>query len=107
MTKVVLLGDLHLGARGGSNHFSDYFNSFFTDTLYPYCQVNDIKNIIQLGDLFDSRTSLSYKAFHRCKNVWFDSLRKKRIKKLLSIRLLSPTNEASEFPPTCRVKHGH
>lgn len=79
MTKVVLLGDLHLGARGGSNHFSDYFNSFFTDTLYPYCQVNDIKNIIQLGDLFDSRTSLSYKAFHRCKNVWFDSLRKNGI----------------------------
>jgi hypothetical protein len=30
--KVIFLGDLHLGARSGSNHFSDYFNRFFDET---------------------------------------------------------------------------
>lgn len=76
MAKIVILGDLHLGARNASTHFSDYFNSFFTDTLFPFCQVHGVKNIIQLGDLFDSRTSISLKAFHRSKDVWFGSLAK-------------------------------
>lgn len=72
--KIIILGDLHLGARNGSNHFSDYFNRFFSDVLYPYMKKNDIKKILQLGDLFDNRTNLSYKAFHRCKNVWFKQM---------------------------------
>ena len=75
MSKVIILGDLHLGARNASSHFSDYFNSFFRDQLYPYCSRNGITDIIQLGDLFDSRTNISLKAFHRSKSVWFDELR--------------------------------
>jgi DNA repair exonuclease SbcCD nuclease subunit len=75
MSKVILLGDTHLGARNGSNHFSRYFNRFFSDVLYPYMRENDITQIIQLGDLFDNRTQLSIKAFNACKTVWFDSLR--------------------------------
>ena len=35
---------------------------------------HDIKNIIQLGDFFDSRTNLSLKAFHYCKPEWLDPL---------------------------------
>lgn len=69
--KVVILGDLHCGARNGSELFSDYFNRFFTEVLYPYCQGNDIKHILQLGDLIDNRTSLAYKPFYRAKDVWF------------------------------------
>ena len=72
--KYVLLGDTHLGARNGSSRFSKHFNKFFTDTLYPYVRDNNIKTIIQLGDLFDNRTSLSYKAFHACKEQWFSPL---------------------------------
>lgn len=72
--RVILLGDLHLGARGGSDGFSDYFNLFFTDVLYPYMKKNKIDTIFQLGDLFDNRTALSMKAFHKCKPVWFEQL---------------------------------
>lgn len=72
--KVIFLGDLHLGARNGSNHFSDYFNKFFSQVLYPYCKKHNVKNIIQLGDCFDNRTNLSLKAFYRCKEQWFDAL---------------------------------
>lgn len=74
MSKVVLLGDLHLGARSGSTKFSDHFNRFFSELLYPYCKSNDIKEIYQLGDLFDSRTALSLKAYHACKRTWFEPL---------------------------------
>jgi DNA repair exonuclease SbcCD nuclease subunit len=72
--KYVLLGDTHLGARNGSSRFSKHFNKFFTDVLYPYIIDNDIDTIIQLGDLFDNRTNLSYKAFHACKEQWFTPL---------------------------------
>jgi len=76
MALIAILGDTHLGARNGSNHFSDYFNRFFKDVLYQYCKKNKIKHILQLGDCFDNRTNLSYKAFHRCKDTWFGSLAK-------------------------------
>lgn len=75
--KFIILGDTHLGARGGSNHFSDYFNRFYLEVLYPYMESNGIDTIVQLGDLFDSRTALSYKAYHRCKSVWFDELKQR------------------------------
>lgn len=74
--KVILLGDCHLGARNGSNHFSEYFNEFFDSILYPYMKKHKITHIIQLGDLFDNRTNLSYKAFYKCKSTWFDQLSK-------------------------------
>lgn len=74
MSKVILLGDCHLGARNGSSRFSTHFNKFFTDVLYPYAKKHKIKDIYQLGDMFDNRTNLSYKAFHACKDIWFSPL---------------------------------
>lgn len=73
--KIVLLGDTHLGARGGDEDFANLFNTFFTDTLYPYMKENDIDTIIQLGDLFDNRTNLMYKSYYINKDVWFNPLR--------------------------------
>ena len=80
MTKVCVIGDLHLGARNGSNHFSDHFNKFFEEVFFPYMKKNKIKHVIQLGDAFDNRTSLSYKAFHRCRDVWSGNLKKHGVK---------------------------
>ena len=72
--KVAILGDTHLGARNGSSKFSIFFNKFFQDFFYPYLLKNGIKTIYQLGDLFDNRTALSLKAYHACKDVWFQPL---------------------------------
>lgn len=72
MSKVIILGDLHLGARNNSQHFAAFFNKFFTNVLYPYMKKNSITEIIQLGDLFDNRTSLAYRTFFDSKKVWFD-----------------------------------
>jgi hypothetical protein len=74
MSKIILLGDTHLSARGGSSKFSKFFNKFFTDVLYPYVDKHDIKTIYQLGDLFDNRVSLSLKAYHASKDEWFGPL---------------------------------
>lgn len=74
MTKIAILGDTHLGARNASGHYSTFFNKFFKEVFYPYLVENDIKEVIQLGDLFDNRTQLSIKAYHACKSEWFDPL---------------------------------
>ena len=74
MTKIVVLGDCHMGARSGSSHFVRYFNKFFTEVLYPYMLDNNIREIVQLGDIFDNRTNLHLKAFHMSKPEWFDAL---------------------------------
>lgn len=80
MAKIILLGDTHLGARNGSNHFSRYFNRFYTEVLYPYAAENEVRHIIQTGDLFDNRTQLSIKAYSACKTPWFEPLRDLGIK---------------------------
>lgn len=74
MTRVILLGDTHLSARSGSGKFSRFFNRFFTECLYPYVREHRIKEIYQLGDLFDNRVSLSLKAYHACRDSWFKPL---------------------------------
>ena len=80
MSKIAILGDTHLGARNASSHFSSHFNKFFTELFYPYLAENNITQVLQLGDLFDNRTTLSIKAYHACKNAWFDPLVKHGIK---------------------------
>jgi DNA repair exonuclease SbcCD nuclease subunit len=72
--RVAILGDCHLGARNGSGKFSSFFNRFFREVFYPYLVKNDIDTVFQLGDMFDSRTALSLKAYHACKATWFDPL---------------------------------
>lgn len=73
--KVILLGDLHAGARRGDLDFSRYFNKFFEDVLYPYMLDNGINTIIQAGDYFDDQTSIDTAAWQLCKPVWVDQLR--------------------------------
>lgn len=111
--KIVFLGDAHMGARSGSNNFSKYFNRFFSELLYPYMLEHGIKDIIQLGDFFDSRTNLSLKAYHACKPEWLDPLVKNGfhmhvlignhdITMRESLEINTPKNILAEY-----VKSGH
>lgn len=59
MSKILFLTDTHLGARNSSSIFRQLFREYYRDVLFPYIEQNDIKTLIHLGDVFDSRTSLS------------------------------------------------
>lgn len=72
--KVVILGDLHMGARSGDLDFAHYFNKFFTEVLYPYMHDEGIDTIIQLGDYFDNQTSVDTAAWKACRPIWVDQL---------------------------------
>ena len=65
MTKFVILGDTHFGARNDSRKFHDYFEKFYKNTFFPYLEEHGITEIIQLGDLFDRRKFINYKSYWR------------------------------------------
>ena len=51
--KICILGDTHLGARGDSIDFHNYFEKFYDQIFFPYLVENNIKVVFQMGDLFD------------------------------------------------------
>lgn len=61
MSKVAFITDTHLGARGGSQIFREYFKWYYTNIFFPYLAENDIDEIIHGGDFFDNRNHLSLK----------------------------------------------
>ena len=58
--KLVILGDTHFGARGDSLDFHKFFQKFYDEVFFPYLLENDIKIVIQLGDLFDRRKFINF-----------------------------------------------
>lgn len=61
MNKIVLLGDLHFGARGDSEAFSEYFFQFFDEVFFPYLIKNKIKTVFQFGDIVERRKFINIK----------------------------------------------
>lgn len=69
--KVAFLGDTHFGARGDSQHFHEFFDLFYTNIFFPYLIENDIKTVIQLGDIFDRRKYSNHYTLAEAKRYFF------------------------------------
>lgn len=74
MAKIVLLGDVHFDAKVSSLQFIEFQRKFFQEQLIPFMLLNNITNIIQLGDLFDKRTSINTRALYYAKQMFFNPL---------------------------------
>jgi len=72
MSQVVILGDVHIGARNDSNTFMNYHISFFEEQLFPFLKENKIKRVIQLGDIFDRRKFVNFQVLNEWKRRVFD-----------------------------------
>jgi DNA repair exonuclease SbcCD nuclease subunit len=57
--KIGIVGDIHIGARSGSKVFRQLFREYFRDVFFPLIKTRGIKKIIQLGDFFDNRNSVT------------------------------------------------
>lgn len=53
MSKIAIISDLHFGKR--DSDFLDKQISFFENIFFPYLLENNIKQVFQLGDIFDQR----------------------------------------------------
>ena len=71
MSKIVFLGDTHFGCRGDSQHFHEFFDKFYTEVFFPYLLDNNIKHVIQLGDIFDRRKYSNHYTLDEAKRYFF------------------------------------
>jgi UDP-2,3-diacylglucosamine pyrophosphatase LpxH len=69
---VGLICDTHYGAKKTSQHLHDYFELFYKNVFFPTLKEKNIKTIIHMGDCFDNRKSIDFKALEWSKRVVFD-----------------------------------
>ena len=69
-----MLGDVHIDARNSSITFAEYFELLY-DHMFQYMLSNNIKTIVQFGDLFDRRKYINFNILKRAKANFFDKIR--------------------------------
>lgn len=73
--RIAILNDTHLGVKNGSDIFLDYSDKFYNETFFPYLREHNIKTILHLGDYFEHRKFVNFKALNHNKKVFLDVLR--------------------------------
>ena len=77
--EVAILNDTHCGARNSSDIFIDYQTRFYEEVFFPYLLENNIKKILHLGDYYEHRKYVNFKALHQNRKVFLDKLREYKI----------------------------
>tara|TARA_B100001142_G_scaffold131600_1_gene133187 strand:+ start:55482 stop:56528 length:1047 start_codon:yes stop_codon:yes gene_type:complete len=77
--KIAIITDTHYGARKGSKLFHDYFEQFYNDVFFPSLDKEGITTVVHMGDAFDSRKGIEFKALKWAKRVVFDPLKDRGI----------------------------
>ncbi len=77
--KVAVITDTHFGGRKGSKLFHDYFERFYNEIFFPQLDKLGITTVIHMGDAFDSRKGIEFKALEWAKRVVFEPLKERNI----------------------------
>lgn len=77
--KIAFLNDTHCGVRNSSDIFLDYQEKFYSDVFFPYLKENNITHIVHLGDYYDHRKYINFKAQNHNRKVFLDVLKKEGI----------------------------
>tara|TARA_B110000495_G_C23039504_1_gene622424 strand:- start:1520 stop:2584 length:1065 start_codon:yes stop_codon:yes gene_type:complete len=75
MSKIAILNDTHAGVRNSSDIFLDYQEKFYSDVFFPYLLENNITKIIHLGDYYENRKFVNFKALQRNRKIFLEPLR--------------------------------
>ena len=73
--KIALLNDTHCGVRNSSDVFLNHADNFYSKVFFPYLLENDIKQIVHLGDYYDHRKFVNFKALNHNRKIFLDKLR--------------------------------
>lgn len=66
--KIAILGDLHAGVHKGDPIFADALQRFITECFIPRLERDGVHHVVQLGDVVDTRHSISYVTMNRIRN---------------------------------------
>ena len=73
--RFAILNDTHAGARNSSQIMMDYQEKFYSEVFFPYLLKNDIKKIVHLGDYYENRKFINFKALEHNRKVFLEKLR--------------------------------
>jgi len=74
--KIAILNDTHCGIRNSSEIFMNYQEEFYRDIFFPYLKEHGITNIFHLGDYYDHRKNINFKALHHNRKIFLEPLKK-------------------------------
>lgn len=72
---VCFLNDTHVGIRNSSDIFIRYQQRFYEEIFFPYLLENNIKQIIHLGDYYENRKFINFKALQANRLMFLEKLR--------------------------------
>ena len=73
--KIALLNDTHCGTRNSSDIFLDNAEKFYNDVFFPCLLERGISHIVHLGDYYDNRKFINFRALNRNRNHFLKPLR--------------------------------
>lgn len=77
--KIAILNDTHCGIRNSSEVMMDYQERFYRDVFFPYLRENGITKILHLGDYYDNRKFINFKALEHNRQIFLEKLREYKI----------------------------
>ena len=77
--KIAILNDTHCGIRNSSEIFLNNAEDFYTNIFFPECEKRNIKQIVHLGDYYDHRKFVNFKALNHNRRVFLDQVRKRNM----------------------------
>ena len=73
--KVAILNDTHCGVRNSSDIFLKYQERFYEEVFFPYLKENNIKHILHLGDYYEHRKFVNFKALNANRKHFLEPMR--------------------------------
>ena len=70
MARIAIIGDIHFGIRGNSQQILHAQKNWFLKELIPNIKKHKITDVVFLGDIFDSRVSLSVYVLQEARKIF-------------------------------------
>ena len=73
--KVAIINDTHCGVRNSSDIFLKYQERFYDEIFFPYLKEHNITQILHLGDYYEHRKFVNFKALNANRKHFLEPLR--------------------------------
>lgn len=77
--QIAILNDTHCGIRNSSDVMMKYQERFYSEVFFPYLLENGITKILHLGDYYDNRKFINFKALEHNRKIFLEKLREYKI----------------------------
>mgnify|MGYP000157954734 FL=1 len=78
--KIALINDTHNGVRNSSEIFLKNAQTFYENIFFPECEKHNITQIVHLGDYYDHRKFVNFKALNHNRKHFLNEVRSRGMK---------------------------